>query len=131
MFLLDTGEIIVTTFASILIACVLIAFIFVVFKLFKDNLKPSNKSIKNKNKLTLEDKIYKRDLFFSYLGGVENIIKIEYKEEYLLVYLKNIKLIKEDLLKDYGVIDLKMNADNNLELTFLDNQKEYDDLFGK
>ena len=71
------------------------------------------------------------DLFFSYLGGVENIIKIEYKDEYLLVYLKNIKLIKEDLLKEYGVIDLKINTDNNLELTFLDNKKEYDDLFGK
>lgn len=116
-------------FAIITIVFVIGVTIFIIVKPIIDSKKRLTKKTLEAKKLSLEQKLEKRDILFSSLGGEENIIKIEYKEEYLIAYLRDIKIIKLDLLKDFSLLKSEIK-DSSVFLYFKDNKKEYDDLFG-
>lgn len=116
-------------FAIITIVFVIGVTIFIIVKPIIDSKKRLTKKTLEAKKLNLDQKLEKRDILFSSLGGEENIIKIEYKEEYLIAYLRNIKIINLDLLKDFSLLKSEVK-DSSIFLYFKDNKKEYDDLFG-
>lgn len=116
-------------FAIITIVFVIGVTIFIIVKPIIDSKKRLTKKTLEAKKLNLDQKLEKRDILFSSLGGEENIIKIEYKEEYLIAYLRNIKIIDLDLLKDFSLLKSEIK-DSSVFLYFKDNKKEYDDLFG-
>lgn len=116
-------------FAIITIVFVIGVTIFIIVKPIIDSKKRLTKKTLEAKKLSLEQKLEKRDILFSSLGGEENIIKIEYKEEYLITYLRDIKIINLDLLKDFSLLKSEIK-DSSVLLYFKDNKKEYDDLFG-
>ncbi len=116
-------------FAIITIVFVIGVTIFIIVKPIIDSKKRLTKKTLEAKKLNLDQKLEKRDILFSSLGGEENIIKIEYKEEYLIAYLRNIKIINLDLLKDFSLLKSEIK-DSSVFLYFKDNKKEYDDLFG-
>lgn len=116
-------------FAIITIVFVIGVTIFIIVKPIIDSKKRLTKKTLEAKKLNLDQKLEKRDILFSSLGGEENIIKIEYKEEYLIAYLRDIKIINLDLLKDYSLLKSEIK-DSSVFLYFKDNKKEYDDLFG-
>lgn len=116
-------------FAIITIVFVIGVTIFIIVKPIIDSKKRLTKKTLEAKKLSLEQKLEKRDILFSSLGGEENIIKIEYKEEYLIAYLRDIKIINLDLLKDFSLLKSEIK-DSSVFLYFKDNKKEYDDLFG-
>lgn len=116
-------------FAIITIVFVIGVTIFIIVKPIIDSKKRLTKKTLEAKKLNLDQKLEKRDILFSSLGGEENIIKIEYKEEYLIAYLRNIKTINLDLLKDFSLLKSEIK-DSSVFLYFKDNKKEYDDLFG-
>ena len=116
-------------FAIITIVFVIGVTIFIIVKPIIDSKKRLTKKTLEAKKLNLDQKLEKRDILFSSLGGEENIIKIEYKEEYLIVYLRDIKIINLDLLKDFSLLKSEIK-DSSVFLYFKDNKKEYDDLFG-
>lgn len=116
-------------FAIITIVFVIGVTIFIIVKPIIDSKKRLTKKTLEAKKLNLDQKLEKRDILFSSLGGEENIIKIEYKEEYLIAYLRNIKVINLDLLKDFSLLKSEVK-DSSVLLYFKDNKKEYDDLFG-
>ena len=116
-------------FAIITIVFVIDVTIFIIVKPIIDSKKRLTKKTLEAKKLNLDQKLEKRDILFSSLGGEENIIKIEYKEEYLIAYLRNIKIIDLDLLKDFSLLKSEIK-DSSVFLYFKDNKKEYDDLFG-
>ena len=116
-------------FAIITIVFVIGVTIFIIVKPIIDSKKRLTKKTLEAKKLNLDQKLEKRDILFSSLGGEENIIKIEYKEEYLIAYLKDIKIINLDLLKDFSLLKSEIK-DSSVFLYFKDNKKEYDDLFG-
>lgn len=116
-------------FAIITIVFVIGVTIFIIAKPIIDSKKRLTKKTLEAKKLNLDQKLEKRDILFSSLGGEENIIKIEYKEEYLIAYLRDIKIINLDLLKDFSLLKSEIK-DSSVFLYFKDNKKEYDDLFG-
>ena len=116
-------------FAIITIVFVIGVTIFIIVKPIIDSKKRLTKKTLEAKKLNLDQKLEKRDILFSSLGGEENIIKIEYKEEYLIAYLRKIKIIDLDLLKDFSLLKSEIK-DSSVFLYFKDNKKEYDDLFG-
>lgn len=116
-------------FAITTIVFVIGVTIFIIVKPIIDSKKRLTKKTLEAKKLSLEQKLEKRDILFSSLGGEENIIKIEYKEEYLIAYLRDIKIINLDLLKDFSLLKSEIK-DSSVFLYFKDNKKEYDDLFG-
>lgn len=116
-------------FAIITIVFVIGVTIFIIVKPIIDSKKRLTKKTLEAKKLNLDQKLEKRDILFSSLGGEENIIKIEYKEEYLIAYLRDIKIINLDLLKDFSLLKSEIK-DSSVLLYFKDNKKEYDDLFG-
>lgn len=116
-------------FAIITIVFVIGVTIFIIVKPIIDSKKRLTKKTLEAKKLNLDQKLEKRDILFSSLGGEENIIKIEYKEEYLIAYLRDIKIINLDLLKDFSLLKSEIK-DSSVFLYFKDNKKEYDDLFG-
>lgn len=116
-------------FAIITIVFVIGVTIFIIVKPIIDSKKRLTKKSLEAKKLNLDQKLEKRDILFSSLGGEENIIKIEYKEEYLIAYLRDIKIINLDLLKDFSLLKSEIK-DSSVFLYFKDNKKEYDDLFG-
>lgn len=116
-------------FAIITIVFVIAVTIFIIVKPIIDSKKRLTKKTLEAKKLNLDQKLEKRDILFSSLGGEENIIKIEYKEEYLIAYLRDIKIINLDLLKDFSLLKSEIK-DSSVFLYFKDNKKEYDDLFG-
>lgn len=116
-------------FAIITIVFVIGVTIFIIVKSIIDSKKRLTKKTLEAKKLNLDQKLEKRDILFSSLGGEENIIKIEYKEEYLIAYLRDIKIINLDLLKDFSLLKSEIK-DSSVFLYFKDNKKEYDDLFG-
>lgn len=116
-------------FAIITIVFVIGVTIFIIVKPIIDSKKRLTKKTLEAKKLSLEQKLEKRDILFASLGGEENIIKIEYKEEYLIAYLRDIKIINLDLLKDFSLLKSEIK-DSSVFLYFKDNKKEYDDLFG-
>ena len=116
-------------FAIITIVFVIGVTIFIIVKPIIDSKKRLTKKTLEAKKLNLDQKLEKRDILFSSLGGEENIIKIEYKEEYLIAYLRNIKKIDLDLLKDFSLLKSEIK-ESSVFLYFKDNKKEYDDLFG-
>lgn len=116
-------------FAIITIVFVIGVTIFIIVKPIIDSKKRLTKKTLEAKKLNLDQKLEKRDILFSSLGGEENIIKIEYKEEYLIAYLRDIKIINLDLLKDFSLLKSEIKYSSVL-LYFKDNKKEYDDLFG-
>ena len=116
-------------FAIITIVFVIGVTIFIIVKPIIDSKKRLTKKTLEAKKLNLDQKLEKRDILFTSLGGEENIIKIEYKEEYLIAYLKDIKIINLDLLKDFALLKSEIK-DSSVFLYFKDNKKEYDDLFG-
>lgn len=116
-------------FAIITIVFVIGVTIFIIVKPIIDSKKRLTKKTLEAKKLSLEQKLEKRDILFSSLGEEENIIKIEYKEEYLIAYLRDIKIINLDLLKDFSLLKSEIK-DSSVFLYFKDNKKEYDDLFG-
>lgn len=116
-------------FAIITIVFVIGVTIFIIVKPIIDSKKRLTKKTLEAKKLSLEQKLEKRDILFSCLGGEENIIKIEYKEEYLIAYLRDVKVINLDLLKDFSLLKSEIK-DSSVFLYFKDNKKEYDDLFG-
>lgn len=116
-------------FAIITIVFVIGVTIFIIVKPIIDSKKRLTKKTLEAKKLNLDQKLEKRDILFSSLGGEENIIKIEYKEEYLIAYLRDIKTINLDLLKDFSLLKSEIK-DSSVFLYFKDNKKEYDDLFG-
>lgn len=116
-------------FAIITIVFVIGVTIFIIVKPIIDSKKRLTKKSLEAKKLNLDQKLEKRDILFSSLGGEENIIKIEYKEEYLIAYLRDIKIINLDLLKDFSLLKSEIK-DSSVLLYFKDNKKEYDDLFG-
>ncbi len=116
-------------FAIITIVFVIGVTIFIIVKPIIDSKKRLIKKTLEAKKLNLDQKLEKRDILFSSLGGEENIIKIEYKEEYLIAYLRDIKIINLDLLKDFSLLKSEIK-DSSVFLYFKDNKKEYDDLFG-
>ena len=116
-------------FAIITIVFVIGVTIFIIVKPIIDSKKWLTKKTLEAKKLNLDQKLEKRDILFSSLGGEENIIKIEYKEEYLIAYLRDIKIINLDLLKDFSLLKSEIK-DSSVFLYFKDNKKEYDDLFG-
>lgn len=116
-------------FAIITIVFVIGVTIFIIVKPIIDSKKRLTKKTLEAKKLNLDQKLEKRDILFSSLGGEENIIKIEYKEEYLIADLRNIKIIDLDLLKDFSLLKSEIK-DSSVFLYFKDNKKEYDDLFG-
>ena len=116
-------------FAIITIVFVIGVTIFIIVKPIIDSKKRLTKKTLEAKKLNLDQKLEKRDILFSSLGGEENIIKIEYKEEYLIAYLRDIKIINLDLLKDFSLLKSEIK-DSSAFLYFKDNKKEYDDLFG-
>ena len=116
-------------FAIITIVFVIGVTIFIIVKPIIDSKKRLTKKTLEAKKLNLDQKLEKRDILFSSLGGEENIIKIEYKEEYLIAYLRNIKIIDLDLLKDFSLLKSEIK-DSSVLLYFKDNKKEYVDLFG-
>ena len=116
-------------FAIITIVFVIGVTIFIIVKPIIDSKKRLTKKTLEAKKLNLDQKLEKRDILFSSLGGEENIIKIEYKEEYLIAYLRNIKIIDLDLLKEFSLLKSEIK-DSSVFLYFKDNKKEYDDLFG-
>lgn len=116
-------------FAIITIVFVIGVTIFFIVKPIIDSKKRLTKKTLEAKKLNLDQKLEKRDILFSSLGGEENIIKIEYKEEYLIAYLRDIKIINLDLLKDFSLLKSEIK-DSSVFLYFKDNKKEYDDLFG-
>lgn len=116
-------------FAIITIVFVIGVTIFIIVKPIIDSKKRLTKKTLEAKKLNLDQKLEKRDILFSSLGGEENIIKIEYKEEYLIAYLRDIKVINLDLLKDFSLLKSEIK-DSSVFLYFKDNKKEYDDLFG-
>ena len=116
-------------FAIITIVFVIGVTIFIIVKPIIDSKKRLTKKTFEAKKLNLDQKLEKRDILFSSLGGEENIIKIEYKEEYLIAYLRDIKLINLDLLKDFSLLKSEIK-ESSVFLYFKDNKKEYDDLFG-
>lgn len=116
-------------FAIITIVFVIGVTIFIIVKPIIDSKKRLTKKTLEAKKLNLDQKLEKRDILFSSLGGEENVIKIEYKEEYLIAYLRDIKIINLDLLKDFSLLKSEIK-DSSVFLYFKDNKKEYDDLFG-
>lgn len=116
-------------FAIITIVFVIGVTIFIIVKPIIDSKKRLTKKTLEAKKLNLDQKLEKRDILFSSLGGEENIIKIEYKEEYLIAYLRDIKIINLDLLKDFSLLKSEIK-DSSVFLYFKDNKKEYNDLFG-
>ena len=116
-------------FAIITIVFVIGVTIFIIVKPIIDSKKRLTKKTFEAKKLNLDQKLEKRDILFSSLGGEENIIKIEYKEEYLIAYLRDIKIINLDLLKDFSLLKSEIK-ESSVFLYFKDNKKEYDDLFG-
>lgn len=116
-------------FAIITIVFVIGVTIFIIVKPIIDSKKRLTKKTLEAKKLNLDQKLEKRDILFFSLGGEENIIKIEYKEEYLIAYLRDIKIINLDLLKDFSLLKSEIK-DSSVFLYFKDNKKEYDDLFG-
>ena len=116
-------------FAIITIVFVIGVTIFIIVKPIIDSKKRLTKKTLEAKKLNLDQKLEKRDILFSSLGGEDNIIKIEYKEEYLIAYLRDIKIINLDLLKDFSLLKSEIK-DCSVFLYFKDNKKEYDDLFG-
>lgn len=116
-------------FAIITIVFVIGVTIFIIVKPIIDSKKRFTKKTLEAKKLNLDQKLEKRDILFSSLGGEENIIKIEYKEEYLIAYLRDIKIINLDLLKDFSLLKSEIK-DSSVFLYFKDNKKEYNDLFG-
>lgn len=116
-------------FAIITIVFVIGVTIFIIVKPIIDSKKRLTKKTLEAKKLNLDQKLEKRDILFSSLGGEENIIKIEYKEEYLIAYLRDIKIINLDLLKDFSLLKSEIK-ESSVFLYFKDNKKEYDDLFG-
>lgn len=116
-------------FAIITIVFVIGVTIFIIVKPIIDSKKRLTKKTLEAKKLNLDQKLEKRDILFSSLGGEENIIKIEYKEEYLIAYLRDIKIINLDLIKDFSLLKSEIK-DSSVLLYFKDNKKEYDDLFG-
>lgn len=116
-------------FAIITIVFVIGVTIFIIVKPIIDSKKRLTKKTLEAKKLNLDQKLEKRDILFSSLGSEENIIKIEYKEEYLIAYLRDIKIINLDLLKDFSLLKSEIK-DSSVFLYFKDNKKEYDDLFG-
>lgn len=116
-------------FAIITIVFVIGVTIFIIVKPIIDSKKRLTKKTLEAKKLNLDQKLEKRDILFSSLGGEENIIKIEYREEYLIAYLRDIKIINLDLLKDFSLLKSEIK-DSSVFLYFKDNKKEYDDLFG-
>lgn len=116
-------------FAIITIVFVIGVTIFIIVKPIIDSKKRLTKKTLEAKKLNLDQKLEKRDILFSSLGGEENIIKIEYKEEYLIAYLRDIKIINLDLLKDFSLLKSEIK-DSSVFLYFKDNKKEHDDLFG-
>ena len=116
-------------FAIITIVFVIGVTIFIIVKPIIDSKKRLTKKTLEAKKLNLDQKLEKRDILFSSLGGEENIIKIEYKEEYLIAYLRDLKIINLDLLKDFSLLKSEIK-DSSVLLYFKDNKKEYDDLFG-
>lgn len=116
-------------FAIITIVFVIGVTIFIIVKPIIDSKKRLTKKTLEAKKLNLDQKLEKRDILFSSLGGEDNIIKIEYKEEYLIAYLRDIKIINLDLLKDFSLLKSEIKYSSVL-LYFKDNKKEYDDLFG-
>lgn len=127
MFLLENDVAII--FGSIAIAFVVAVTIFIIIKSIIDSRKKVSKKDIESKKLNLDQKLMKRDILFSSLGGEENVIKIEYKEEFLIAYLRDISLVDLKQLEGFSLIKSEIK-ENNLFLYFKDNKKEYDDLFG-
>lgn len=110
----------------ILIVVVCIIFIFAIIKITL-NYFNFGKNKKNKYKKTMQ--IKDKNELFEILGGIENIVKIENKIEYLKVYCNDLALIKKEKLINYEVIKYEIKNNNEIDLYFKDANWEYDNLF--